>query len=218
MRVLLRASSIGGDAYVTSLDAPGKPEAVATASVDRPAGAFSHGAAPLLQAAVVLKATANAKQQSAPANSARSYPAGCSHSYPPRTALLWTISDSAMLSAAMRSGAVPSQKEQRWRQQTRARRLPLPDRWGQLIVTRRRGRSVANPMAVPGGVLTTEAIAPSGANSVPGRWVAGANGMLCGVYGGPGDASRLGHEAGPTRLSDSRGSRGRECRLRRACV
>ena len=38
--------------------------------------------------------------------------------------LIWTISDSAMLSAAMRSDAVASrQKEQRWRQQTRARRL-----------------------------------------------------------------------------------------------
>ena len=38
----------------------------------------------------LLEATANAKQQSAPANSPRSYRAGCSHSYPPRTALLWT--------------------------------------------------------------------------------------------------------------------------------
>ena len=107
----LWASSIGGDAYVTSLDAPGKPEAVATASVDRPAGAFSQGAAPLLQAAVVLKATANAKQQSAPANSARCYAAGCSHSYPPRTAPLRTISDSGMRSAAMRSGAVASRQK-----------------------------------------------------------------------------------------------------------
>jgi hypothetical protein len=40
--------------------------------------------------------------------------------------LHWTISDSAMLSAAMRSGVVASrQKEQRRRQQTRARRLPF---------------------------------------------------------------------------------------------
>jgi len=47
---------------------------------------------------------------------------------PPRTALLWTISDRAMLSAAMRSGAVASrQKEQRRRATTRARRLLLPD-------------------------------------------------------------------------------------------
>jgi hypothetical protein len=40
----------------------------------------------------------------------------------------WTISDSAMLSAAMRSGAVASrQKEHRRRATTRARRLLLPD-------------------------------------------------------------------------------------------
>ena len=81
-------------------------------SATRSARAFTQNAAPLLQAAVVLEATVNAKQQRAPANSPRCCRAGCSHSYPPRPPLLRTISDSAMLSAAIRSDAVASRQTQ----------------------------------------------------------------------------------------------------------
>jgi hypothetical protein len=57
------------------------------------------------------------------------------------TAGIRTIGDSAMLSAAMRSGAVASRlKEQRRRQQTRARRLPLRTH---AATTRGRGQSAA---------------------------------------------------------------------------
>ena len=76
----------------------------------------------------LLEATANAKQQSAPANSPRCYRAGCSHSYPPRTALQWTISDSAMLSAACAAAVALRQKEQRGPVTTQARRPLLPDK------------------------------------------------------------------------------------------
>jgi hypothetical protein len=123
-RLPLRASSIGAGARGTALRPPGNWK-VARPSSPTP---FGQVAAALLQAAVVLEPAASAKAPVSARPSHRGCPGTSGAWLGRRRRQQWTISDSAMLRAAMRSGAVASrQKDQRRRQQTRARRLLLPD-------------------------------------------------------------------------------------------
>jgi hypothetical protein len=83
-------------------------------SATRSSGAFSESAAPLPQAAVVLEATARAKQQSARANSPRCYAVDAVI----RIRLDQRCEGSAPVAAVGRAATAPlRQKEQHWRQQ-----------------------------------------------------------------------------------------------------